>query len=109
MKQENYYIVIDTGGTVFKIREKAMQKCFNDVIAPLDIIDQVGNDTEMEIAHEIGLEYTKQLENGLMNALDKLAKLDKDFDYYDTVRELTGWGNFQALDYLDMFSDNEGE
>ena len=54
-------------------------------------------------------DYTKQLENGLMNALDKLAKLDRDFDYYDTVRELTGWGNFQALDYLDMFSDNEGE
>ena len=25
------------------------------------------------------------------------------------LRELTDFGNYQALDFLDMFSDNEGE
>ena len=56
-------------------------------------------------------DYINMLENALMNALDKLASLDKNFDYYDTLRELSGMGNFQALDFLDRLgSDNyDGE
>ena len=45
-----------------------------------------------------------------MNSLDKLSTLDKDFDYYDTLRELTNFGNYEALDFLDRLgSDNNGE
>ena len=105
----DYCIVIDNGGNVYRIKQQAMAKCFDKIIAPLDIISQVGNENEMEIAQQLGLDYVKQLENGLINALDRLSQLDKDFDYYDTLRELTGSGNYQALDFLDMFSDNEGE
>ena len=86
-------------------------------------------------------QYIKSLENGLMNALDKLSiyhnllsmdyddydDLDleqydklmfenvsgeqrkKDFDYYDMLRELTNWGNYQALEFLEKFGDNEDE
>ena len=54
--------------------------------------------------------YIEELENGLISALDELAKLyGKEFDYYDKLRELTNWGNYQALDFLDMFSDNDDE
>ena len=105
----DYCIVIDNGGNVYRIKQQAIAKCFDKIIAPLDIISQVGNESEMEIAQQLGLNYVKQLENGLMSALDRLSQLDKDFDYYDTLRELTGFGNYQALDFLDMFSDNEGE
>lgn len=52
-------------------------------------------------------EYISKLENGLISALDRLSQLEENFDYYDTLRDLTGFGNFQALDFLDMFSDNE--
>ena len=105
----DYCIVIDNVGNVYKVKQRAMAQCFDKIIAPLDIISQVGNESEMEIAQQLGLDYVKQLENGLINALDRLSQLDKDFDYYDTLRELTGFGNYQALDFLDMFSDNEGE
>ena len=87
-----------------------MAQCFDKIIAPLDIISQVGNESEMEIAHEIGLDYVKQLENGLMSVLDELSiSSGGEFDYYDKLRELTGFGNYQTLDFLDIFSDNEGE
>ena len=107
--EEPYVIVIDRGGNLFKIKEKTMQECFDKIIAPLDIISQVGNESEIEIAHEIGLDYVKQLENGLMSALDELSQKEDNFDYYDKLRELTDFGNYQALDFLDMFSDNEEE
>lgn len=106
----DYCIVIDNGGNVYKVKQQAMTQCFDKIIAPLDIISQVGNESEMEIAHEIGLDYVKQLESGLMSALDELSiSSGGEFDYYDKLRELTGFGNYQALDFLDMFSDNEGE
>ena len=107
--EKPYVIVIDRGGNLFKIKEKTMQECFDKIIAPSDIISQVGNESEIEIAHEIGLDYVKQLENGLIKALDELSQKEDNFDYYDKLRELTGFGNYQALDFLDMFSDNEGE
>lgn len=107
--EKPYVIVIDRSGNLFKIKEKTMQECFDKIIAPLDIISQVGNESETEIAHEIGLDYVKQLENGLIKALDELSQKEDNFDYYDKLRELTGFGNYQALDFLDMFSDNEGE
>ena len=85
--------------------------------------------------------YIKELENGLINALDEIImyhkllsknyddynKLDleqynmlmfenidgeimkKDIDYYDKLRELTNWGNYQALEFLEKFGDNEEE
>ena len=85
--------------------------------------------------------YIKELENGLMNALDEIIiyhkllgknydnynKLDleqynmlmfeningeimkKDIDYYDKLRELTNWGNYQALEFLEKFGDNDDE
>lgn len=106
----DYCVVIDNSGNVYKVKQQVMIQCFDKIIAPLDIISQVGNESEMEIAHEIGLDYVKQLENGLMSALDELSILNGgEFDYYDKLRELTGFGNYQALDFLDMFSDNEGE
>ena len=105
----DYCIIIDNVGNVYKVKQRAMAQCFDKIIAPLDIISQVGNESEMEIAHEIGLDYVKQLENGLMSALDELSQEEDNFDYYDKLRELTGFGNYQALDFLDMFSDNEGE
>ena len=105
----DYCIVIDNGGNVYRIKQQAITKCFDKIIAPLDIISQVGNESEIEIAHEIGLDYVKQLENGLMSALDELSQKEDNFDYYDKLRELTDFGNYQALDFLDMFSDNEGE
>lgn len=107
--EKPYVIVIDRSGNLFKIKEKIMQECFDKIIAPIDIINQIGNESEMEIAHEIGLDYVKQLENGLIKALDELSQKEDNFDYYDKLRELTGFGNYQALDFLDMFSDNEGE
>lgn len=106
----DYCVVIDNGGNVYKVKQQAMIQCFDKIIAPLDIISQVGNESEMEIAHEIGLDYVKQLESGLMSALDELSiSSGGEFDYYDKLRELTGFGNYQALDFLDMFSDNEEE
>ena len=105
----DYCIVIDNGGNVYRVKQQAMTQCFDKIIAPLDIISQVGNESEMEIAHEIGLDYVKQLENGLINALDELSQKEDNFDYYDKLRELTNFGNYQALDFLDMFSDNEEE
>lgn len=104
--KEPYVILIDNGGNVFKIKEKRMNECFEKIIAPLDIISQVGNESEMELVHELDIDYVKKLENGLMKALDELSQKEKDFDYYDKLRELTNFGNYQALDFLDMFSDN---
>ena len=97
----DYCIVIDNGGNVYRVKQQAMTQ--------LDIISQVGNESEMEIAHEIGLDYVKQLESGLIKALDELSQKEDNFDYYDKLRELTDFGNYQALDFLDMFSDNEEE
>ena len=33
----------------------------------------------------------------------------KDIDYYDKLRELTDWGNYQALEFLEKFGDNDDE
>ena len=107
--EEPYVIVIDRDGNLFKIKEKTIQECFDEIIAPLDIINQIGNESEMELVHELNIDYVKKLENGLINALDELSKKEKNFDYYDKLRELTNFGNYQALDFLDMFSDNEEE
>ena len=58
-------------------------------------------------------EYIKTLEQGLINALDELSMLYKElnkedmFDYYDKLRELTNMGDHDALQFLDLFSDNE--
>lgn len=53
--------------------------------------------------------YVLQIEDGLMNSLDKLSALDENFDYYDTLREVSGLGNYQALDFLDRLgSDDNG-
>ena len=106
--EKPYVIVIDRGGNLFKIKEKTMQKCFDKIIAPLDIINQIGNESEMELVHELNIDYVKKLENGLIKALDELSiSSGGEFDYYDKLRELTGFGNYQALDFLDMFSDND--
>ena len=105
--EKPYVIVIDRGGNLFKIKEKTMQKCFDKIIAPLDIINQIGNESEMELVHELNIDYVKKLENGLIKALDELSQKEDNFDYYDKLRELTDFGNYQALDFLDMFSDNE--
>lgn len=69
------------------------------------------NDKDYEInitqATENNGNYTTELENGLMSALDMLSQCKENFDYYDTLRELTNWGNFQALEFLEKFGDNE--
>lgn len=106
MNKELYYL-IDTDLTLYAIKGKAIKDCFDKCISPLDIVSQVGNETQAELVHELNLKYVKDLENGLINALDELSKYDKNFDYYDKLRELTEWGNYQALDFLDMFGDNE--
>ena len=103
--EKPYVIVIDRGGNLFKIKEKTMQKCFDKI----DIINQIGNESEMELVHELNIDYVKKLENGLIKALDELSQKEDNFDYYDKLRELTDFGNYQALDFLDMFSDNEEE
>ena len=96
-----------------EIKEKKIIECFDKLITPLDIYSQVGNETGVELMQELGHEldtnYVELLENGLIKALDELSQKEDDFDYYDKLRELTDFGNYQALDFLDMFSDNEGE
>ena len=56
--EKPYVIVIDRGGNLFKIKEKTMQKCFDKIIAPLDIINQIGNESEMELVHELNIDYS---------------------------------------------------
>ena len=51
-------------------------------------------------------DYIEKLERGLMSALDELKDNNKDMDYYDKLRELTDMQNFEALDFLDKFSEN---
>lgn len=106
---KEYCYIIDKGLNVYIVKERAINKCFEEIISPLDIVSQIGNDTEMEMIQQLESNYVRQLENGLINALDRLSKLDKNFDYYETLRELTDFGNYQALDFLDMFGDNEEE
>lgn len=110
---EPYSIVIDSNMNIYKIKEKKIIECFDKLIAPLDIYSQVGNETGVELmqelGHELDINYVELLENGLIKALDELSQKEDDFDYYDKLRELTDFGNYQALDFLDMFSDNEEE
>ena len=110
---EPYSIVIDSNMNIYKIKEKKIIECFDKLIAPLDIYSQVGNETGVELmqelGHELDINYVELLENGLMKALDELSQKEDNFDYYDKLRELTDFGNYQALDFLDMFSDNEEE
>lgn len=113
INEERYSIVIDSNMNIYKVREKKMIECFDKLITPTDIYSQVANETGVELMQELGhkldIDYVKQLENGLMKALDELSQKSEDFDYYDKLRELTGFYNYQALDFLDMFSDNEEE
>ena len=54
--------------------------------------------------------YIKELESGLINALDEMARIyGKGFNYYDKLSEITNWNNTQVLDFLDKFGDNEEE
>lgn len=108
MNSDVYYL-IGSDMTLYTIKGKAIKDSFDKCISPLDIVSQVGNETEMELSHALDLQYVKDLENGLISALDKLAEYigRSEFDYYDMLRELTNWGNYQALDFLDMFSDND--
>ena len=103
----NFCIIIDSDKNIYKVKQKAIQEGFDKKIAPLDIISQVGNDNELELVHELDLDYVKQLESGLVKALDKISKLDDSFDYYNTLRELTGFQNCQALDFIDMFNEDK--
>ena len=102
--EERYSIVIDSNMNIYKVREKKMIECFDKLITPIDIYSQVANETGVELMQELG-----HIENGLMKALDELSQKSEDFDYYDKLRELTGFYNYQALDFLDMYSDNEEE
>ena len=106
---EPYSIVIDSNMNIYKVNAKKITECFDKLIAPLDIYSQVSNESEMELVHELNIDYVKKLENGLIKALDELSQKEDNSDYYDKLRELTAFGNYQALDFLDMFSDNEGE
>ena len=110
---EPYSIVIDSNMNIYKVNAKKITECFDKLIAPLDIYSQVSNETGVELmqelGHELDINYVELLENGLMKALDELSQKEDDFDYYDKLRELTGFYNYQALDFLDMFSDNEEE
>ena len=51
-------------------------------------------------------DYIEKLERGLMSALDELKDNNKDMNYYGKLRELTDMQNFEALDFLDKFSEN---
>lgn len=97
-------IIIDEDMNLYKMENKNFEKIREHIVS------QVANDTEEELVHELNIDYVKKLENGLMNALDELSikskRLGKDFDYYDKLRELTDFGNYRALDFLDMFSEN---
>ena len=108
---EPYSIVIDSNMNIYKIKEKKIIECFDKLITPLDIYSQVANETGVELmqelGHELDVNYVELLENGLMKALDELSQKEDNFDYYDKLRELTGFYNYQALDFLDMYSDNE--
>ena len=106
---EPYSIVIDSNMNIYKVNAKKITECFDKLIAPLDIYSQVSNESEMELVHELNIDYVKKLENGLIKALDELSQKEDNFDYYDKLRELTDFGNYQALDFLDMFSDNKEE
>ena len=96
--------IIDEDMNLYKMENKNFEKIREHIVS------QVANDTEEELVHELNIDYVKKLENGLMNALDELSikskRLGEDFDYYDKLRELTNFGNYRALDFLDMFSDN---
>ena len=92
--------IIDSDGNVMIVNQDTLK------INEQDIISMVGNESELEIVHQLGIQYIKQLEDGLMKALDEINQLSKDFDYYDKLRELTGFTNYDALDFLDMYSEN---
>lgn len=110
MDKELYYL-IDTDLTLYTIKGKAIKDCFDKCISPLDIVSQVGNETQAELVHELRLQYVKDLENILMNALDELIQYYNEdnkyhFDYYDLLSKLSNWTNSEVLDFLDMFGDN---
>lgn len=51
--------------------------------------------------------YIEELETALINSLDKLSRCSDNFDYYDTLSEITNWNNSRVLDFLDKFGDDE--
>lgn len=98
--KNDYITIIDKDMNLYKVESKNFEKIRESVVS------QVANETEEDLVHELNINYVKKLENGLMGALDELANKNNIFDYYDKLRELTDFGNYQALDFLDMFSDN---
>ena len=58
MDKELYYL-IDTDLTLYTIKGKAIKDCFDKCISPLDIVSQVGNETQAELVHELNLKYVK--------------------------------------------------
>lgn len=98
--KDDYITIIDKDMNLYKVESKNFEKIRENVVS------QVANETEKDLVHELNINYVKKLENGLMGALDELANKNNIFDYYDKLRELTDFGNYQALDFLDMFSDN---
>lgn len=96
----DYITIIDKDMNLYKVESKNFEKIRENVVS------QVANETEKDLVHELNINYVKKLENGLMGALDELANKNNIFDYYDKLRELTDFNNYQALDFLDMFSDN---
>lgn len=100
VSKDDYITIIDKDMNLYKVESKNFEKIREDVIS------QVANETEKDLVHELNINYVKKLENGLMGALDELANKNNIFDYYDKLRELTDFDNYQTLDFLDMFSDN---
>lgn len=98
--KDDYITIIDKDMNLYKVESKNFEKIRENVVS------QVANETEEDLVHELNINYVKKLENGLMGALDELANKNNIFDYYDKLRELTDFNNYQALDFLDMFSDN---
>ena len=58
---------------------------------------------------KITKEYISILENALMSALDELACYKSDFDWVDELRDLTGFSESVALDFLDRLGSDNNE
>jgi len=107
---ETHYNFIESLYDYFREHDEGMKSCDLNDIDEQKLHDMADFMSDFLRAFKDSEWYVKTLEEGLMNALDKLSELDKDFDYYDTLRELTHFGNYEALDFLDRLgSDNNEE